>query len=166
MEKRKILYADSIEVPYSAFPHITWLWTKDENKPESLSYQRPPISRRILPVYRAHHTYIVSTILIFFTLLIALATYHIGPLCLADVLFIQCLTRLPSIRLTGCRRFWTRRTWSHCRGRKRRWWRSHTQARHKHFPEIKTMSQPHLRKKWQPDLKKMHLCCAWPIQFA
>ena len=60
------------------------------------------------------------------------------------IYFVQCFTRLPSIQLTVCRWLWTRKIWSHCRGRKRRWWRSHTQARHKHFPEIKTMSQPHL----------------------
>ena len=91
LEKWKILNEGSNALRYMAFPHITWLWTKDENKPESLSYQRPPISRGILPAYRAHHTYTVSTILIFFTLLIALFTYHIGPLCVADVLFCSML---------------------------------------------------------------------------
>ena len=136
------------------------IMNKRWKKPESLSYQRPPISRRILPVYRAHHTYRVSTILIFFTLLIALGTYHIGPLCVA---YVQCLTRLPSIQLTVCRWLWTRKTWSRCKGRKRRWWRSHTQDRHKHFPEIKTISQPHLTKMLQPDLKKC--ICAMPEQY-
>ena len=71
--------------------HTSHDYEQKMKKPESLSYQHPPISRRILPVYRAHHTYIVSTILIFFTLLIALGTYHIGPLCVADVLFCSML---------------------------------------------------------------------------
>ena len=38
----------------------------------------------------------VSTILIFFTLLITLGTYHIGPLCVADVLFFSMLDIPPS----------------------------------------------------------------------
>ena len=77
--------------------------------------------------------------------------------------FVQCLTRLPSIQLTVCRWLWTRKTWSRCKGRKRRWWRSHTQAHHKHFPEIKTISQPHLTKMLQPDLKKC--ICAMREQY-
>ena len=48
------------DIPHSHTSHD--YEQKMKIKPESLSYQRPPISRRILPVYRAHHTYSVHYI--------------------------------------------------------------------------------------------------------